>query len=743
MTENNRFVRKQFNFLIKLTKVFVKGTALFFLFLIFTNTSNAQDTVPIKTDDSDIQQQLEIIAENTQDEEADYTNLLDALNQFKEHPINLNNTNKEELQQLQLLNDIQINHLFNHIKKNGKLISIYELQGITGFDLQTIQKILPYVRVTDNFNTAHFGMKEMFKDGKHTVTLRYARIIEDQTGFSEIDSAKLYSSKNSRYIGSPDKLYARYRFTYGTNVSWGITAEKDQGELFFKNNQRFKYDWYEQSLNKDKKVSLYPKLNYNNGFDFYSAHFYLHNIRFVKSLAIGDYQATFGQGLTMWSGYSFGKSSDIMTAKKSAAGIRPYTSVDENKFLRGAAATVGLKKWEATGFYSRKYIDANVSDTLENGEIAAVSALEETGYHSTAGEIADRHTILQTIYGGNIGYKGKQFSAGITAMGYELNKDLKRDLSHYNQFEYSSKQNYNIGFDYNFIIKNFNFYGEEAISKNGGKAFLNGLLVSLDPRLTLSMTHRYYQRNYQNLLSNGFAESTTASNEKGLYVGIVAKPAPKFTLTAYYDRFEFFWLKFQINSPSHGYDYMAQLNYTHSKKFDAYFKFRTRSKFKNTAANIDDIDFIVPYTQTNYRINTSYSIIPSVKLKNRLEFVDFKVDDGKTQKGFLIYQDITYSKLGSKFSVSLRYALFQTDSYDARIYAYENDMPGAYSILSYYNRGSRFYVLLDYNVTRRIEVWLRYSQTVHDNKKIMSEGSLTEIKGNTKSEIKAQVRFKF
>src|SRR6218665_2664503 len=124
----------------------------------------AQDTVRVKAEDADmqIQQQLENIAETTENEEADYTTLLDALNLYKEHPINLNNTNREELQQLQLLNDIQINNFFNHIERNGKLITIYELQSINGFDLQTIQKILPYVRVNDNFNSSHFSMREMF-----------------------------------------------------------------------------------------------------------------------------------------------------------------------------------------------------------------------------------------------------------------------------------------------------------------------------------------------------------------------------------------------------------------------------------------------------------------------------------------------------------------------------------------------------------------------------------------------------
>lgn len=715
-------------------KALFLAVTLLITFLILNITcAFAQDTIPLKTDDSDIQQQLENIAENSENEDADYTNLLEGLIYYKEHPINLNNTNKEELQQLTFLNDIQINYLLRHIEKNGKLITIYELQTITGFDLQTIKKILPYVRVTDLFTSAHFDLQEMFRNGQNVVQIRFAQTLEKQTGFSAIDSAALYKSPNSRYIGSPQRLYARYRFTYGTNVSWGITTEKDQGELLFKNKQKFKYDWYEKSLNG----------NQGNGFDFYSAHLFLKNIRFVKALAIGDYQATFGQGLTCWSGLAFGKSADIMSGKKSAAGIRPYTSVDENRFLRGTAATVGFKKFEATAFYSRKKIDANVSDTLESGEIAAISSLQETGYHSTSSELADKHTITQTIYGGNFAYKGRRLSLGVTAVNYSLDKKFNRALSYYNQFEFSSTQNFNIGIDYNYVFRNFNFFGEEARSQNGGMAFLNGVIISLDPRLSFTLLHRNYQRNYQNLLSNGFAESTIAANEKGTYIGIAAKPNNVITFTAYYDRFEFPWMRYQANAPSYGNDYVAQLNYTPSKKVDMYFRIRDRDKQKNTSETDAIIDYLVPLNQTNYRFNISYSIMPSVKLKNRVELIDYKLDNNKTQKGYLAYQDVTYNKIGTPLSVTLRYSLFQTDSYDSRIYAYESDMPGAYSILSNYYRGSRFYIMLDYNITRRIEIWLRYSQTYYDNKSIISEGSLTEIKGNTKSEIKAQVRFKF
>jgi hypothetical protein len=731
-------VNKRFHISPRITISGKKHLFLFCLSLFFSPLfSQEQDSVLKNSDNSEIQQQLENIAERTENEEEDYSTLLDGLTYYKDHPINLNKTSREELQALQIINELQINSLLRHIEKNGKLITIYELQGINGFDLQTIQRILPYVKVSDNFTSSHFSTREMFRNGEHTVIFRYGRVIEEQTGFSPIDSASLYKSPNSRYIGSPDKLYARYRFSYGTNVSWGITAEKDQGEAFLKKNSNFNYDWYRKGLNG----------NQADGFDFYSAHFFLRNIRFVKALAIGDYQANFGQGLTMWSGQAFGKSTDIMSVKKSASGLRPYTSVDENRFLRGAGTTLAFRHIEATAFFSHKHVDANISDTLENGEVAEISSLQETGYHTTQSEIANRHALLQTIYGGNISYKGKQFRAGITAAGYHLNSSFNKSLSYYNQFEFTNDsahyQNFNIGADYNFVFRNFNFFGEESMSKNGGKAFVNGVLISLDPRLSLTILHRYYQRDFQNLRSNGFAESTTAVNEKGLFAGISAKPSNATTITAYYDRFEFPWLKYQVNAPSYGNDYMVQLNYTPSRKTDMYVRFRQRDKQKNASDPDALIDYLVPVSQKNYRFHISYQVLPSVKLKTRVELVDYKLDNNKTQKGYLAYQDFTYNKLGKPISVTLRYAVFQSDSYDARIYAYENDMPGSYSIPAYYDRGSRYYILLDYNLTRRIELWLRYSQTIYDNKKIISEGSLTEINGNTKSEIRAQVRFKF
>ena len=180
---------------------------------------------------------IEMIAENAEDEEIDYTTLFDDLIFLLNRPINLNNCTKDDLSSLVLLNEIQINNLLAHIEDNGKLITIYELQAIDGFDLKTINNILPFVKVNRDFEALNVNLKEVLKNGKHELFLRSQLILEEQKGFSPIDSADLAANPNSRYLGSKPKFYTRYRFKYGRNISIGFTGEKDAGEEFFNGSQ--------------------------------------------------------------------------------------------------------------------------------------------------------------------------------------------------------------------------------------------------------------------------------------------------------------------------------------------------------------------------------------------------------------------------------------------------------------------------------------------------------------------------
>lgn len=692
--------------------------AFLFGFALHAQTPK-RDSTPNTNDE--IEQRIENLTENGAGEESDYTNLVEALNYYSKHPLNLNTASREQLEELLLLDELQITALLDHISKNGKLINLYELQTIRGFDLTTITKILPYVTVNDYTMSSHFSFREMMQNGVNEVVLREQRVLETQKGYTPIDPAALAENPNARYLGDPNRLFFRYRFTYSNNVSWGVTADKDPGEQFFKGAQK-------------------------NGFDFYSAHLAVRNVRFVKTLVLGDFQAAFGQGLTCWTGFAFGKTADAANIKRNAPGLRPYVSADENLFLRGAGATVKFGHVEATAFASRKKIDANVSRSDTVGldmEVLEVSSLQNTGLHTTPSEIADKDAITEMLFGGNVSWRSRHFNFGVTGLHSEFSVPLHRNLDLYNQFDFSAQRNDNIGADYNLLFRNVNIFGETSVSGNGGIATINGMLVSLDPRLSFSLLHRYFQKDFQNLYANAFADGSSPANEQGIYMGMVARPGRRIMLTAYYDRFVFPWLRYRTDAPSDGQDWLAQINFIPDKKSDMYFRFRHRERFTNAGDAAADEDYVVPLTQDNYRINVQYPVSPSVRLRHRVEYTQYEQSNKGPERGIIIYQDISYKKLGSKVSFTARYALFQTDSYNARIYTYENDMLYAYSIPSLYYRGSRAYLLMNWDITRRIEMWFRIAQTIYNNQHVISEGSLNEIDGNTKTEVKIQLRVKF
>jgi hypothetical protein len=688
---------------------------LFRSILVFAQDNPNQENI--------IQRRIETIAEQLGegDEGLDFNTLLDDLLYFSEHPININNTTPNELAQLPMLDDISIANLMGHIETNGKLLNIYELQGVKGFSVSQIRQIEPFIKVSDNPDATSFSFREMIKEGTHELILRYQQVLDPQEGYSAIEDSVLAESPNRRYLGSSQKYYARYRFKYSNKVSWGLTMEKDAGEEFFKGSMK-------------------------QGFDFYSGHLFVSNMGVLKSAALGDFQAQFGQGLVFWSGLAFGKSSDGVSIKRSAQGLRPYTSVDENRFLRGGGTTLKFGKVEITAFGSYKLMDANVSattDTLTEQE-ETVSSIFSSGFHRTPGELEDRQSIAETVYGGNVSYKSRRLSIGITAIGYQYSKNIQRSDALYNINEFSGKQNSNYGLDYSYIWKNFHFFGEFALSQNLGFATINGVFMTIDPRVTITAMVRHLQPKYQALYANAVTENSRMNNETGYYLGFNIAPFKNWYLNGFFDVFRFPWLRFQVNGLSFGYETIGQLIYRPSKTFEVYFRFRQKNRQINEPStfNQEPIRGTEDELRNYYRINLSYKLGKSIKLKNRIEYSRYKRGERGVEQGFMIYQDVVYKALSFPVSFSARLAYFDTETYNARIYAYESDVLYGYSFPAYYNRGMKAYLVLRYSIHRNIDAWFRVSNLFWSDREEIGSG-LETISGKSRTDIKVQVRFKF
>ncbi len=695
-----------------------------------------------------IEQRIEAAVEQLGgDNDVDLSNLFQVLVDHYNDPLDLNRADAQDLSALMLLNDVQVSSLLSHIQRNGKLLSIYELQTINGWDAATINLIRPFVTVRESQLGARASFKEIMKQATNEIMLRSTMNIEERKGFMDRSNpfgreytdpggeplpdfgntgARDSLRANSKvYLGSPFRVYTRYRFRYRQNISFGFTAEKDEGEEFFKGSQ--------------------------SSYDFLSAHLFVRDLGRLKAVAIGDYSAQFGQGLTFWNGLAFAaKSSFSLNVKRNAVGLAPYTSVNENLFMRGAAATFALsRKLELTGFFSNKRIDANVStiptanDSLDtNIQDAVFSSFIEDGFHRTASELNKKDAIGEQVIGGHLRWKERAWSIGATAARVDYDATLTRDLKPYNQFEFQGAGNTTMGADWNVIWRSITWFGEAARSSNGGMAMNTGLLAALDKRVSMSLLFRDYGRDFHGLYSVAFAESTNPWNERGLFTGLEIRPNRKWQINAYVDQFRFPWLRYLTNAPSGGTDWLAQVNWRPNRQVEIYARVRQQVRSRNTAFDVSGIDPLVPLQQTNYRVNVSAKVSKSLSLRTRIETVDFQRGSAPLQHGFLMYQDLVHRPLRSPLELTARFALFESGGYDARVYAYENDLIGVFSIPAYYGRGIRWYGMARLTPLRRVDVWIRYGAWIYRDQTVISSG-LQEVNGPVRSDLKVQLRYQF
>ena len=665
------------------------------------------------------QQVIEDFLQNTESEgDFDFNTVFEELEYYLRRPMNLNEAGEEDLQNLQLLSDIQILELLNYRRTAGDLISIYELQAIPSFDLQTIRRLLPYVTVDKGIDDYQLSIPRMMAEGQNELYLRWSRIVEEQKGYSPLEEGQTAQ----RYLGDPNQFYLRYKHSYSNKLSYGITAEKDRGEEFFTGSNK-------------------------QGFDFYSAHLFIKDYnRTIKAIAIGDYAVSFGQGLILYSGFGAGKSSYVMNIKRSARVLRPYTSVNESNFQRGAAATLAFgKRLEVTALASHRRRDGNVlePDTLDVEEsIRQISSLGIAGLHRTDSEIADERALGQTTFGGRLRWKGDRGHIALNGLYEQIDADLTLRDQPYNRFYFSGDRLFNASLDYSFTFQNYNFFGETAMSDNGAIATLNGLLMGLDRKVDLAVLVRHFPRDYQALFPTPFAETTGARNETGAYLGLEVRPHRYWKLSAYFDAWKHPWLRFDADAPSRGYEYRARLTYFRKRNLEVYLEVRDETKERNIDKIEGKNNFTLPTRVFQTRLHLAKKVNKALELRSRIDVGFSENEINTTQRGFVIYQDVIFKPIGFPLSFTTRFALFDTDGFQARYYSFENNLLYAFSIPAYYNRGTRFYINLRYKGIRNLTLEARIAQTYWRNQDSIGSG-LEEVAGPRRTELGAQVKYRF
>jgi len=646
---------------------------------------------------------IEVLIEESEEGE-DISHWLEELQLLAENPIDINLASVDDLRRIPFLHEITATQILEHRERSGAFKSVFEVASVIGVGRELAEKMSFFIVAGDEAA----DLKDSWKSSgraQHQLLVKGWQNFPKQAGYLS------QNDKPPAYLGDPQKIYTKYLFRKGIHLQAGVTGDRDQGEQFFRGSN--------------------PQ-----GFDFYSAHMSFKLMDKVPQVILGDFSARAGQGLVIWQGFSMGKTAGVMQVSKTMSMIRPYTSTDENFFLRGIATTLQSGDWRAHLFISHKKSDANLVEGAD-GKIIFTS-LQTSGYHRTLSETEDKNSAGHSVAGAILGLTLNKVRIGANLLYERFQYPYIRGSQLYQKFLFSGRANYNASMDYRWVTGPYQLYGEAAVSKSGGFALLQGWEGRMHDQLTLAMVFRHYEKDYHATWASAFGENSRAINETGIYAGLRTIPASGVTLLGYADWFWSPWLNYATSGPSKGFEYMIQVDFRYSRKLDGYFRIKSKSRLSKVKG--DKLYFDAPVSRTTVRWHASYKISDRFYLRSRLENVWYRFPD--CEKGILLFQDLGWTPSKPEFTLNARFSWFRTAGYNARIYTYENDLLYNFSTFAFFGEGIRLYLNMRYRFSSSLDGWFKISQTAYSDRDVISSGH-SLIEGNSKTEVKIQFRYRF
>lgn len=309
----------------------------------------------------------------TEDEAQEAIALYDELRRV---PLDVNSVREEELRRLPMLSDYQIYQFVRYRTDHQAFHELSELKLLPGWSLSLITLLRPVM-------VCRPMAEERPLLGNTLEATHEARIFYGKRRSSGPEVKK-------PLLGSEDALRLSYSYATPHSLSLFIAGEKDYGEPWRRGAHR--------------------------GLDAYSLHAQLEHR--ALTLVLGDYRVARGSGLILSQG-AFPLNFISLTPRQ-GTGVRPVRSMTESDFSRGAAGMLHLGSYRLGLFASHRRIDAHRSDE------GFLTALSETGLHTTEAAWAARRQALTRLYGGWIEYRVPDLELSLQGMYQDWQGDRLR-----------------------------------------------------------------------------------------------------------------------------------------------------------------------------------------------------------------------------------------------------------------------------------------------------------------------------
>ncbi len=435
------------------------------------------------------------------------------LEDWKEHPLLLNEVNLQLLEQEGVLDSCQADVLLACIHE-AHFKSYYQLQGLGCFDAQTYERLLLYTLLPSEAGSSfpdQFYQAQAFQ-GSFLLRVSFPGLVWQ--------GQELDTTSNQSYLGNDFAIQQKLKLQLSDQLQFILNSAKDRGEVL---------SWSERQ----------------RGPDFIACGLFYKAQAPLTKIAIGAYQFQWGQGLQLWTSRGMGRSIDLLQSVRVAQGLKSYNGTDEQRYLKGFAIQYNHAKHEYYGLFSVKQIDVPTQvDTLERAHFISSS----TGLHRTDLELQRQKQLQEKIAAIAWQRHGAQFKMGSMLLFQQYTSNQFTDSLGATFLKYSPPFLLSLGFQFSGTFKNGYYYFETTqlyqekqpiIESN---ALVCGALFHLHSKIQLGCQLRYYGPTYSAFYEQGFRANKLAQNEKGIFLNLTYQLKKRIKWQSYLDQYALYML---------------------------------------------------------------------------------------------------------------------------------------------------------------------------------------------------------
>lgn len=410
-------------------------------------------------------------------------NLYNDLYEIYLNPINVNSTNKEQLQELPFLSESNIEELESYVYFNKGILSLGEIQLIDGFDNTLSNLLQPFLYAgpyscesTEPVNLSSRPCNEIIAD--YILPLYKKADINHSTSL-------------------------RYTFNNFNNIKFGITTQSDFGEHLY---------------------------------DYISPYFVYKGKGTLQNISVGNIRVSFGQGLIANQGFNVFNSVSNQIRQSASSGIKPHSGVSEYGYLSGVGAVVKCGFFKISAVASYTAVDATINKD------GFVSSFKQDGYHRTKLEESKRHNTRQLSTMFHVEHLKEGINIGATCSYTRYDRPLLGKVFKSNVHAVDAGL-LNCGADFLVNRSKYSIAAECAVSCiacpelvsqiNSAALFSGGLNVGGNGSFRL--VARYYSSGYYSPYSGGYSKGS-CNDEFGLYSAYCLKRR-RFAMTLHNDSY--------------------------------------------------------------------------------------------------------------------------------------------------------------------------------------------------------------